>query len=180
MARASRELDNYPEGEIREMIELFKSRGMSHDDATEVIKRMAKYKTFFVNLMMTEELALPVRCARRSKCLPFSGRLAARAHLSSCPAHCCWTLAPARLTSQVPDEDDNNEGLKDALAMFVSFTGFGMLPVMGFVVVPLIIPDLDDHSLFLVACVITAFALFGLGAFKVRTRRAPRQPRLVA
>ena len=81
-------------GEIREIIELFKSRGMSHDDATEVIKRMAKYKTFFVNLMMTEELALPVRCARRSKCLPFSGRLAARAHLSSCPAHCCWTLAP--------------------------------------------------------------------------------------
>ena len=45
------------------MIDLFKSRGMSHDDATEVIHRMSKYKTFFINLMMTEELALPVRHA---------------------------------------------------------------------------------------------------------------------
>ena len=59
-AVALRELDNYPEGEVSEMIALFESRGMSHSDATEVITRMAKYKTFFLNLMMTEELALPV------------------------------------------------------------------------------------------------------------------------
>lgn len=42
------------------MIALFESRGMSHADAKEVITRMAKYKTFFLNIMMTEELALPV------------------------------------------------------------------------------------------------------------------------
>ena len=49
------------------MIALFESRGMSHADASEVIKRMAKYRTFFLNIMMTEELALPVRRTRRSR-----------------------------------------------------------------------------------------------------------------
>lgn len=54
------ELQNYPAGEIEEMIELFVARGMSREDAELVIQRMAKYKDFFVDLMMTEELALPV------------------------------------------------------------------------------------------------------------------------
>ena len=56
-----RELENYPEGEILEMITLFEGRGMAREDAEVVVNRMAKYKTFFLNLMMTEELALPVR-----------------------------------------------------------------------------------------------------------------------
>ena len=58
--REAWELENHPEGEIEEMVELFEQRGMGHDDAVEVIKRMSKYKEFFVNIMMTEELALPV------------------------------------------------------------------------------------------------------------------------
>mmetsp|Transcript_40282 Transcript_40282/g.106133 ORF Transcript_40282/g.106133 Transcript_40282/m.106133 type:complete len:262 (-) Transcript_40282:482-1267(-) len=120
-----RELENYPEGEINEMIALFESRGMSHADAKEVITRMAKYKTFFLNIMMTEELALPV-----------------------------------------PDDEDSIESLKDGFAMFLSFTICGMLPVLGFVIVPCVAPGLDDHTLFLFACFITAAALFGLGAFK--------------
>ena len=33
---------------------------MTRDDATTVVTRMAKYKTFFLNIMMTEELCLPV------------------------------------------------------------------------------------------------------------------------
>jgi len=125
MERETWELDNYPEGEVNEMIALFESRGMSHADAKEVITRMAKYKTFFLNIMMTEELALPV-----------------------------------------PDSGDDAESLKDGLAMFLSFTTCGMLPVLGFVVVPFVAPGIDDHTLFLFACFITAAALFGLGAFK--------------
>jgi len=54
------ELQNYPAGEIAEMVELFVARGMSREDAELVIQRMAKYKDFFVDLMMTEELSLPV------------------------------------------------------------------------------------------------------------------------
>mmetsp|Transcript_9768 Transcript_9768/g.26548 ORF Transcript_9768/g.26548 Transcript_9768/m.26548 type:complete len:296 (+) Transcript_9768:100-987(+) len=59
-AREAWELENYPEGEITEMVGIFVERGMSHEDATEVITRMAKYPDFFVNLMMTEELGLQV------------------------------------------------------------------------------------------------------------------------
>ena len=54
------EMDNYPEGEINEMIEIYESRGMSKEDATQVIRTMSKYKDFFVDVMMAEELALQV------------------------------------------------------------------------------------------------------------------------
>jgi len=121
------ELENFPEGEIMEMIELFESRGMSREDSTVVVTRMAKYKHFFLNIMMTEELSLPV-----------------------------------------PEDDDNLNSLKDGIVMFASFALFGMLPILGFAIVPLIDPNLTEHELFVVACVITAFALFGLGAFKAR------------
>lgn len=54
------EFENYPEGEVREMVEIFEERGMSHEDATIVITTMAKYKDFFVDIMMTQELQLQV------------------------------------------------------------------------------------------------------------------------
>jgi len=66
LERETWELDNYPEGEVLEMIELFTQRGMSREDAEVVITRMAKYKDFFVNLMMTEELSLPLPMADAS------------------------------------------------------------------------------------------------------------------
>ena len=49
------ELENYPEGEKKEMIELYMARGVSEDDATLVIETLAKYKNFFLDLMMVEE-----------------------------------------------------------------------------------------------------------------------------
>lgn len=58
--RENWEMENYPEGEIAEMIDIYEGRGMSREDATTVIKTMAKYKDFFVDVMMTEELALQV------------------------------------------------------------------------------------------------------------------------
>ena len=127
LEREQWELENYPEGEIMEMIELYESRGMSREDASVVVTRMAKYKNFFLNIMMTEELALPV-----------------------------------------PEEDDNLNSLKDGLVMFASFAFFGMLPILGFALVPLVFPTLTQHDLFLVACFITAVSLFGLGAYKAQ------------
>ena len=44
------ELQNFPEGEIAEMVQLFVERGMSQPDAQIVIERMAKYPEFFVNM----------------------------------------------------------------------------------------------------------------------------------
>jgi vacuolar iron transporter family protein len=54
------ELENYPEGEIKEMVELYMMKGMNREDAESVITTMAKYKDFFVNVMMTQELQLQV------------------------------------------------------------------------------------------------------------------------
>eukprot|EP00965_Chrysotila_dentata_P203694 6181890-Pleurochrysis_carterae.AAC.3 len=52
--------------------------------------------------------------------------------------------------------------------MFSAFALFGMIPVGGFVVVPVLLPSLDQHALFLIACAITALALFLLGAYKAK------------
>ena len=54
------ELENYPEGEIQEMVDIYTERGMSREDATTVITVMAQYKEFFVDVMMAEELQLQV------------------------------------------------------------------------------------------------------------------------
>lgn len=52
------EFENYVEGEISEMIEIYKQKGFSHEDASKVIKTMAKpeYKDFFIDHMMIQEL----------------------------------------------------------------------------------------------------------------------------
>mmetsp|Transcript_29378 Transcript_29378/g.41612 ORF Transcript_29378/g.41612 Transcript_29378/m.41612 type:complete len:262 (-) Transcript_29378:565-1350(-) len=54
------ELENYPEGEVKEMIGIYTAKGMSLQDAELVIRTMAKYKQFFVDLMMNQELELQV------------------------------------------------------------------------------------------------------------------------
>jgi len=52
------EYDNYPEGEIQEMIDMYENRGMSRSDADKVIRLMADHRDFFVDVMMVEELGL--------------------------------------------------------------------------------------------------------------------------
>mmetsp|Transcript_1671 Transcript_1671/g.2646 ORF Transcript_1671/g.2646 Transcript_1671/m.2646 type:complete len:282 (-) Transcript_1671:194-1039(-) len=52
------EYKNYKEGEIKEMVLLFTQRGMSSADAELVVRKMAEYEDFFVDLMVTEELGL--------------------------------------------------------------------------------------------------------------------------
>jgi len=54
------EMENYPEGEIQEMIDIYKEKGMEPEDAKLVIETIAKYKDFFVDLMMAQELELQV------------------------------------------------------------------------------------------------------------------------
>jgi len=54
------EVENYPEGEMQEMIDLYVQRGMAKEDAKLVIETMSKYKDFFVDVMMAEELELHV------------------------------------------------------------------------------------------------------------------------
>lgn len=58
--REAWEMENYPEGEVKEMIEIYCSRGMNRNDAEQVVKIMSKYENFFVDVMMAEELQLKV------------------------------------------------------------------------------------------------------------------------
>lgn len=122
-AREKWELDNNPQGEIEEMIDLYVNKGMSKEDATECITRMAKYPEFFVNVMMAEELEL-----------------------------------------QVPDADDNP--WIDGGVTFCSFVVFGTIPLLGYLC--FYAAGFSPQVLFIIACCITACALFGLGVVKAK------------
>jgi hypothetical protein len=50
------ELENFPQGEKQEMIELYVLRGMSEPDATQVVEIMSKSSDLLVDMMMVEEL----------------------------------------------------------------------------------------------------------------------------
>lgn len=52
------ELENFKEGEIKEMIEIYTGRGMSPQDAELVIRVCAKYEELFVDMMLVDELGL--------------------------------------------------------------------------------------------------------------------------
>ena len=57
-AREAWELDNYPEGEIKEMVELYVGKGLEQADAELIVNTMAKYKDFFVDVMVKDELGM--------------------------------------------------------------------------------------------------------------------------
>ena len=54
------ELENYREGEIQEMVDIYINKGLTPEDARIVIETMAKYDDFFVDVMMQQELELQV------------------------------------------------------------------------------------------------------------------------
>jgi VIT1/CCC1 family predicted Fe2+/Mn2+ transporter len=59
-SREKWELENYPAGEVKEMVELYVEKGMGAEDAKAVVSMMSKYENFFVDLMMAQELGLPL------------------------------------------------------------------------------------------------------------------------
>lgn len=52
------EMENNMKGELEEMIDLYKSKGIEENDAKLIINTMAKYPDFFLDHMMVEELGL--------------------------------------------------------------------------------------------------------------------------
>mmetsp|Transcript_118101 Transcript_118101/g.329257 ORF Transcript_118101/g.329257 Transcript_118101/m.329257 type:complete len:315 (-) Transcript_118101:307-1251(-) len=56
--REAWEFKNFPEGEMKEMVEIYKQKGVSEEDSCTVIATLAKYKDVFVDHMMVEELGL--------------------------------------------------------------------------------------------------------------------------
>jgi VIT1/CCC1 family predicted Fe2+/Mn2+ transporter len=54
------EMKNNEQGELDEMVELYEQKGLSTDDAKQIIGLMSKYREFFIDVMMVEELGLQV------------------------------------------------------------------------------------------------------------------------
>ena len=52
------EFDNYMKGEIDEMIAIYMEKGMSYNDASTILNIMSKYKDFFIDHMMIQELEI--------------------------------------------------------------------------------------------------------------------------
>ena len=52
------EMDNFMEGEINEMIEIYQERGMGANDAKEYLGILARYPKIFLENMMVDELGL--------------------------------------------------------------------------------------------------------------------------
>eukprot|EP00746_Dinoflagellata_sp_MGD_P143367 gnl/MRDRNA2_/MRDRNA2_76203_c0_seq1.p1 gnl/MRDRNA2_/MRDRNA2_76203_c0~~gnl/MRDRNA2_/MRDRNA2_76203_c0_seq1.p1 ORF type:complete len:277 (-),score=63.27 gnl/MRDRNA2_/MRDRNA2_76203_c0_seq1:19-849(-) len=52
------EVENYPEGEIVEMIEIYKAKGMTAEDASIVANTLSKYTDFWVEHMMLTEIGM--------------------------------------------------------------------------------------------------------------------------
>eukprot|EP01119_Soliformovum_irregulare_P010953 TRINITY_DN2704_c0_g1_i1.p1 TRINITY_DN2704_c0_g1~~TRINITY_DN2704_c0_g1_i1.p1 ORF type:complete len:199 (+),score=23.96 TRINITY_DN2704_c0_g1_i1:271-867(+) len=54
------EFDNYPEGEVREMIELYMSKGLDEPSATRLVEILSQKRDAFVDIMMAEELGISI------------------------------------------------------------------------------------------------------------------------
>jgi len=52
------EFDNYREGEIAEMVAIYKEKGIEEEDAKLILRTMARYPKMFVDHMMMQELEL--------------------------------------------------------------------------------------------------------------------------
>eukprot|EP00047_Mylnosiga_fluctuans_P002156 m.223402 g.223402 ORF g.223402 m.223402 type:complete len:335 (+) comp10922_c0_seq1:313-1317(+) len=57
-SREEWEFDNAPEAEISEMVDLYKEKGFSEDEARRVLQIMSRYKDFFVDHMLVHELGI--------------------------------------------------------------------------------------------------------------------------
>jgi VIT1/CCC1 family predicted Fe2+/Mn2+ transporter len=115
------EIEHYPEGEKQELVELYIAKGMSEDDAREVVERIARYPKTWADVMMLEELGIL---------------------------------------------EDNESPLKSALATFFAFAVLGSVPLLT-PIAALFWPRLSSVA-FPVSSILTAAALFVLGALKTR------------
>jgi hypothetical protein len=52
------ELENFKEGEVREMVEIYKGKGMAEEHAELVMRVCAKYEDLFVDMMLVDELGI--------------------------------------------------------------------------------------------------------------------------
>lgn len=131
------ELTHHRQGEIDTMVALYMRRGMTREDAEEVLTRLSKYDQFFVNVMMAEELGLPSYAA------PLDEGGSIREGLVTFASFAVSGVLPLLVYALSPMFSASSS----------SSTSEGMEP-------------LSQATLFLWACVVTACALFAIGVVK--------------
>ena len=52
------EVDNFPEGEVQEMVQIYSGYGMSDDDALAVARTLSKYPEFWIDHMLLHEIGI--------------------------------------------------------------------------------------------------------------------------
>jgi VIT1/CCC1 family predicted Fe2+/Mn2+ transporter len=52
------ELENYPEGEYKEMVEVYEGMGLKTEDAQQLVDTMKQYPKFFLDHMFVDELGM--------------------------------------------------------------------------------------------------------------------------
>ena len=118
--REAWEVEHFPDGERAEMLEIYKAKGYSPEDAESLVRIQSQNKELWVDTMMVHELGL------------------------------------------LPDERTPN---RSALATLGSFLAAGSVPLLAYLA-GLVLPITPDVA-FATSMILSATALFGLGAAKV-------------
>lgn len=118
--REAWEVDHFPDGELAEMIEIYKAKGYSPEDAETLVRIQSQNKDRWVDTMMVHELGL------------------------------------------LPDERTPS---RSAMATLGSFIAAGSVPLLAYLA-GLFLP-ITPQTAFVASLVLSAAALFGLGAAKV-------------
>ena len=118
--REAWEVDHFPEGERAEIVELYKAKGYSVEDARTLVAIQSQDKKLWVDTMMVHELGL----------LP-----------------------------------DDRKPIMSALATLGSFIVAGSVPLLVYLLG--LFAPIDPDAAFPASLVLSAAALFGLGAAKV-------------
>jgi hypothetical protein len=142
---------------------------MSREDAASVIHTMAKYKDFFVDIMMAHELQLQVPEADHVQesfregvvmfcSFAFFGAVSTIQYIiHTVFNYCCGVLLLYRYMYST----------KRSLTLTrISNIRYTQLPLLGYVIIPTSFPNLGEESLFISACVVTGVTLFLMGSVK--------------
>lgn len=145
--RETWELENYPEGEKQEMVELYEGQGMDKEDAATIVNTFAKCTH------------APLGSLR-----PRSG---IRRLLTSAPHPDPEKFVNLMMVDELglePWDEEESQGLwKQGLVTMLSFWFFGAIPVVGYAIIDAAGVD-NASTIFAVDCVVTLFTMFALCA----------------
>ena len=153
--RETWELENYPEGEKKEMIELYVEEGMTVEDATAIVNAFAKCE------------CAPLCVARI--CTADRPRRSLRLHALLCadPDKFVNLMMVDELGLDKWDPQDLKGMWKQGAITMCSFWFFGGIPVITYAVASA--AGVDSRNLiFLIDCIVTLLTMFLLGAAKAK------------